>query len=89
MLGNFSLLSHPCDMISLFLIGEERFRSDPKQSQGAGTKLIKHYYNDNDTAAKCGVTPLFPGHFCLLLLELIISQFLLISIITAYTLLQW
>ena len=33
--------------------------------------------------------PFFPRNFCLLLLELIISQFLLISIITAYSLLQW
>ena len=37
----------------------------------------------------CGVTPLFPRNFCLLLLELVISHFLLVSIITAYSLLQW
>ena len=37
----------------------------------------------------CWVTPVFPRNFCLLLLELIISQFLLISITTAYSLLQW
>ena len=37
----------------------------------------------------CGVTPLFPRNFCLLLLELVISHFLLFSIVTAYSLLQW
>ena len=46
MLGNFSLLTHPCDISSLFLKGEGSSRSESKQAQGAGMKLIQHCYND-------------------------------------------
>ena len=132
MLGNFSLLTHPCDMSSLFLKREGSSRYDSKQAQGARTKLIQNCHNDGDIVAgwcwrcfssscfldsnyiykfwvysciyhfnrfsftdfsficdACGVTPVFLRHFYLLFLELIISQFLLISIITSYSLLQW
>ena len=37
----------------------------------------------------CGVTLLFQHKFCLMLLELITSQFILISIIMAYSFLKW
>ena len=127
MLGNFSLLTHPRDVSSLFLKEEGSSPSDSKQAQEAGMKLIQHCHNDVAIVAglcwRCfsslcfldsnyihnfgvfsciyhfnrfsfvelsficdayGVTPLFPPKFCLLLLELIISQFLLISIITLY-----
>ena len=36
-----------------------------------------------------GVTPHFLRNFCSLLLELVISHFLLVSIITAFSLFQW
>ena len=51
MLGNFSLLTHPYDMSSLFSKGEGSSRPDFKQAQGAGMKLIQHCYNDVDTVA--------------------------------------
>ena len=35
-------------MSSLFLIGHGGSRSDSKQAQGAGMKLIQHWYNDVD-----------------------------------------
>ena len=35
-------------MSSLFLIGHGGSQSDSKQAQGAGMKLIQHWYNDVD-----------------------------------------
>ena len=125
MLGNFSLLTNLSNMSSLFLMGQGSSRSDSKQAQGAGMKLIQHLYNDNVASLcwncfsslcfldsnyihkfrvysciyhfnrfsfsydACGVSPLFPSNFCMLLLELVISHFLLVSIITVYSLLLW
>ena len=132
MFGNFYLLTHPCDVSSLFLKREGSSRSDSKQPQVAGMKLIQHCYNDVDIVMglcwrcfsslcfldsnyihmflvnsciyhfyrfsfiefnficnACGVTPLFPCNFFLLLLELIISQFFVISVNTVYSILQW
>ena len=120
-----------CLVASLYL-GQGSSRSNSKQVQGAGMKLIQHCYNDVGIVAglcwrcfsffcfldsnyfyrlcvysciyhfdrfsfvefsfycdACGLTPLFPCNFCLLLLELVISHFLLVSIITAYSLLRW
>ena len=120
-----------CLVTSLYL-GQGSSRSDTKQAQGIGMKLIQHCYNNVGIVAglcchclsslcflecnyihksevysciyhfsrfsfvefsficdACGVTPLFPRNFCLLLLELLISHFLLVSIITTYSLLQW
>ena len=52
MLGSFPLLiTHPCDMSFLFLKGGGSSRSDSKQAQGAGMKLIQHFYNDVDIVA--------------------------------------
>ena len=46
MLGNFSLLTHPRDVSSLFLKEEGSSPSDSKQAQEAGMKLIQHCHND-------------------------------------------
>ena len=40
MLGSFSLFTYPCDMNSLFLKGEQSYRSDYKQAHGAETKVM-------------------------------------------------